>query len=391
MSTEARALGRFTTLGRLTALVAFTVLAIATAAQSAAAMPVFAQRYRLTCGACHTALPELNAFGNSFRNHGYRLPDAVPRHGTTGVALRYNLEYENAPAPGIRRYSESASILGDEDIGRVNVYLHYGLGSGGAPAAVYLGFLSTYDAHTKELYRLGLFEMPLTQSPGQRLDSISEYGYFGTAVGHNDLALNAPRLGLETERGVGTATLIATLAFGEFKGAAYGGKPVFTGATTTAERPEIGLYARVPLTSDIGLNAQVIDGARNVSLPGRAVFIDGYDRAGVGADFLFFKRTLDLTAQQWVGRDDDPDGAGNPADSSGGYLRLKYFMTPHLFAAVRYDAAASPFPSRTLLQYAGALVTKHARVVIERRVNLLGGTPTFGGYLTIAAPWPFGL
>ena len=66
-------------------------------------------------------------------------------------------------------------------------------------------------------------------------------------------------------------------------------------------------------------------------------------------------------------------------------------MTPHLFAAVRYDAAASPFPTRTLLQYAGALVTKHARVVIERRVNLLGGTPTFGGYLTIAAPWPFGL
>jgi hypothetical protein len=146
-----------------------------------------------------------------------------------------------------------------------------------------LGFLSTYDAHTKELYRLGLFEVPLTQSPGQRLDSISEYGYFGTAVGHNDLALNAPRLGFETERGIGNATLIGTLAFGEFKGSAYGGAPVFTGTTTTAARPEIGLYGRLPITSDFQLNAQIMDGARNITLPGQTAFVDAYDRIGFRA------------------------------------------------------------------------------------------------------------
>ena len=367
-------------------------LAAAVAVPSAAsAMPIFAQRYHLTCGECHTAIPELNAFGNAFRNRGYRFPDSVPRHGTTVAAVRYNMEYENDPAAGSRRFSPSASILADEDVGRVNVYLHYGLGSGGAPASVYLGFLSTYDAHTRELYRLGLFEVPLTQSPGQRLDSISEYGYFGTAVGHNDLALNAPRLGIETERGIGNATLIGTLAFGEFKGSAYGGAPVFTGTTTTAERPEIGLYGRFPITSDVQLNAQVLDGARTIGLPGRAPFADPYDRIGYGADFTFFHKRLDLTAQQWLGRDGDPDGDRNPIDSSGGYLRLKYFATPHVFAAVRYDAAANPFPTRTFVQYLGGLVGKHARVVLERRVNLLGGTPSFGGYLTVAAPWPMGL
>jgi hypothetical protein len=155
---------------------------------------------------------------------------------------------------------------------------------------------------------LGLFEVPLTQSPGQRLDSISEYGYFGTAVGHNDLALNAPRLGLETERGVGNATLIGTLAFGEFKGSAYGGKPVFTGATTTAERPEIGLYARVP-SLPTSSSTRRSSTARATSRCPAGPFSSTYDRAGVGADFLFFKKTLDFTAQQWVGRDDDPDGA----------------------------------------------------------------------------------
>jgi hypothetical protein len=372
--------------------IALTFCAIVASARSARAMPVFAQRYHMTCAVCHTALPELNAFGNSFRNRGYRLPDAVPRHGTTVVAFRYNLEYENTPAPGARRLSpgESDSVLADEDIGKINVYLHYGLGSQGSPSNFYLGFLSTYDAHTKELYRLGLFELPLTQSPGQRLDSISEYGYFGTAVGHNDLALNAPRAGFETEKTVGNAMLIGTLAFGEYKGAAYGGAPVFTGTETTAERPEIGLFGRIAVTPSISLNAQILDGARNISLPGQPAFADSYDRAGFGADFLFFKKTLDLTAQQWLGRDNAPDGIDSATDASGGYIRLKYFVTPHVFAALRYDDAANPFPTRTLLEYAGALVTKHVRVVLERRVNLLGGTSAFGGYLTVAAPWPMG-
>ena len=230
-------------LARLCAALVLGTIAFAASARSALAMPIFAQRYHLTCAACHTALPELNAFGNSFRNHGYRLPASVPRHGTTVVAFRYNFEYENDPVAGARRFSpgESDSILADEDVGNVNIYLHYGLGSQGAPSAPYLGFLSTYDAHTKELYRLGLFEVPLTQSPGQRLDSISEYGYFGTAVGHNDLALNAPRLGLETERTIGNngAMLIGTLAFGEL-GLSGEVRPVSHRARRVAEGRKLG-------------------------------------------------------------------------------------------------------------------------------------------------------
>jgi len=369
-----------------------TALAFASDAAPARAIPVFAQRYALACAACHTAIPELNAFGNAFRNAGYQLPPAVPRHGTTIVALRYNLEYEAEPAAGTRRFSPAASVLADADIGRVNAFLHYSLGAGGAPGGPFLGFLSTFDAHTRTLLRAGLYELPLTQSPGQRLDSISTYGYFATSVGQNDLDLNAPRLGIEGERTVGVARLAATLAFGEFKGAAYGGKPVFTGATTTARRPEAGIFATVPLgRSKVTLNAALLDGERNIGLPGRSIFADGYTRAGYGADSLFLRDRLDLSLQQWLGHDNDADGAGGQLGSSGGYARLKYFVTPHVYAAARYDAAANPFVKRTLLFYAGALVAKHARIVLEDRVNVLGGPSSFGGYFTIAAPWPFGL
>jgi len=60
--------------------------------QTAMAIPIFGQRYQLRCDACHSVLPELNTFGTQFRASGYRLP--IPKHGTTGLAIRYQLEYE---------------------------------------------------------------------------------------------------------------------------------------------------------------------------------------------------------------------------------------------------------------------------------------------------------
>ncbi|MEP6472324.1 MAG: hypothetical protein ABJC74_01295 [Gemmatimonadota bacterium] len=40
---------------------------------SAAAIPAFARKYNLACSACHTAWPELSAFGQRFKDNGYQL------------------------------------------------------------------------------------------------------------------------------------------------------------------------------------------------------------------------------------------------------------------------------------------------------------------------------
>ncbi|HET7041066.1 MAG TPA: hypothetical protein VFI13_03570 [Gemmatimonadales bacterium] len=40
---------------------------------SSAAIPAFARKYDLSCSACHTAWPELNAFGQRFKDRGYQL------------------------------------------------------------------------------------------------------------------------------------------------------------------------------------------------------------------------------------------------------------------------------------------------------------------------------
>jgi hypothetical protein len=359
--------------------------------QPSAAIPLFAQRYRLRCSACHSVLPELNAFGNAFRDRGYRLP-GVPVHGTTGVALRYQVEYERDPAAGMRRFTPGGVLLSNADLGAVSAFLHYNLGSGethrgpaqGGPAGIFLGYLATYNPHTQTLYRLGLYELPLPQSPGQRLDDLTPYGYYALRAGLNDLTLGQPRIGIELERQLGSVRVDGTFALGEYKGAA-------TGEATGAASPEWGLFVSLPIVRpEIRGGLEALTGARAIAGTGpRAPFTDVYDRGGfyLRADF----RHVDLLAEQWFGRDTNADGLGNPLGSSGGYARLRYWPVPHAFLAVRYDAQAAPAASRDVVIYGGAQITGHARLILQRVQPLTGGAGRFGGAITIGFPWPLGL
>ena len=349
----------------------------------AAAIPIFAQRYRLQCGACHSVLPELNAFGLAFRAHGYQLP--LPKHGTTLVALRYQMEYERDPAPGSRRFSPGGVLLSNADFGKVAAFVHYNLGAGGGPSALFLGYLATYDEHTQSLYRAGLFELPVMQSPGQRLDDLTQYGYYGTHAGLNDLPLSSPRWGAQVERAFGKFTGDVTVATGEYKGSAYGGKPLATGETTSARVPEIGVFLRAPLGGGVTLGGAFLTGSRWIVPVGRGGFADRYRRSGLFVHAA--RRKLDVQAEQWWGSDANADGFGTVLGSSGGYVRVKYYPVAHAYLAVRYDASAAPFVSRDWVFYAAFHVTPHARLLLQQ-VSAPGEPAHFGAALTVGAPWP---
>lgn len=359
----------------------------------ASAIPIYAQRYLLRCEACHSVLPELNAFGNAFRDRGYQLGPSVPRHGTTGVALRYQLEYEKDPAAGSRRYTPGGVLLSSLDAGRVSAFLHYNLGAGGGPSGLYLGYLSTYDEHTRSLYRAGQFELPLPHSPGQRLDDLQPYGYEAAHAGLNDLVLTQPRTGLQAQRDVGNARLGFTVAIGEFKGAAYGGRPLETGEATRASQPELGLYFSQRVSRALSVGLEEIDGVRSISQTGKYfAFTDRYRRSGVYGSFEMPQ--ADLLAQQWWGRDSNADGLGNALGSSGGFVRLRYWPLRrwhHGFVGVRYDAAANPVPVRAWTFYSGFHLAGRARIVFQRVQQLDGGAGHFGAALTVGFPWPLGL
>ncbi len=363
-------------------------IACAFAPRAAQAMPIFAQRYNLTCATCHSVLPELNAFGNEFRNRGYRI-DGLAKHGTTIVALREQIGYTETPPQGsTTRTVPAGAILGAVEVGQIEAFVHESLGSQGGPASLFLGYLAYRDDHSKVLYRAGLFELPLVHSPAQRLDTLTTYGYEGARAGLNELTLATPRWGLEAERSVGVARFAATIGVGNASGSAYGGKPVDTGTTQTFAAPEYGLYARVPLNDDLRLGIDAISGTAGITPLGRASFNDAYTRTGVSIDARH--RRLELLAEQWWGRDYNSDGIGGRLDSTGGFARLRWRLGEHAFVGIREDAFAAPAATRALLWYVEALVTPHARVLIQQARPLPGGPTSLQAALTIAVPWPRG-
>ncbi|MGZ3497910.1 MAG: hypothetical protein ACXVAM_16050 [Vulcanimicrobiaceae bacterium] len=350
---------------------------------NASAIPIFAQRYLLSCKTCHSVLPVLNSFGQAFRDRGYRLP--LPTHGTTVVAIRYQYEWERDPAPGTNRFSPAGVLLSSINVGAITAFVHYNLGAGGGPSALFLGYLATYNAHTRSLYRGGLFELPLAQSPGQRLDDLTQYGYYGAHVGLNNLALSAPRWGLQTERTIGVLHADATVSLGEFQGSAYGGRPLPTGETTWANTPELGLFVRAPLNGFVEVGGEAMTGTRHIVPSGRSAFDDGYSRYGLL--LRSHVKSLDLQAEQWWGRDADSDGFNTVTGSSGGYARLTYWINPHAYVAVRYDAQATPALFRDFVYYGAFQVTPHIRLLLQQQ-QIVGGTGHLGAAFTVGFPWP---
>ena len=371
------------------ALAALTVAAAASfAPQPAGAVPLFAQRYNLQCAACHSVLPELNAFGNAFRERGYRL-DGAPKHGTTIVGLREQVGYVRDPTDGTtRRVTPAGAILGAVEVGRVEAFAHESLGSGGGPSSLFLGYLAYGDAHSGVLYRAGLMELPLIHSPGQRNDTLTTYGYEGTLTGLNDLSLATPRWGFEAERNVGAGRISATLAVANGGGSAYGGKPVSTGRSESFAAPELGLYARFPVLDDVRVGVDALTGSRSIAVSGGPAFDDRYTRVGTNLEAR--RGRLELLAEQWWGRDFNADGGGDRLDSAGGFVRLRWRLGAHAYLGVREDGAAAPAATRALLWYVEAHVTPHARVLIQQRRPIPGGPTSLEGALTVGIPWPRG-
>jgi hypothetical protein len=372
----------------LAAFAALLALGCAAVPRPARAVPLFAQRYNLRCDACHSVLPELNAFGNDFRNRGYRL-DGAPKHGTTIVALREQIGYTPTPTDGTTRKTVPAgAALGAAEIGQVEAFVHETLGSEGSSASLFLGYLAYGNARTGMLYRAGLIELPLVHSPAQRNDTLTTYGYEGTLAGLNDLTLATPRWALEAERNVGVARVAATIAFGNATGSAYGGKPVETGRSESFAAPEFGAFVRVPLSESVRIGVDALTGSRRISVLGRPSFDDPYTRFGGSLEAR--RGRLEFLAEQWYGRDMNADGSRGVLDSAGGFARLRWRLGSHAYLGVREDATAAPAATRALLWYAEAHVTPHARVIIQQRRPIPGGPTSLDAALTVGVPWPRG-
>ena len=85
-------------------LLLIVALSIVAAPTPAMAIPSFARQTGLTCGACHTAYPELNAFGREFKLNGYTFSGGNSKYPPFAAMVQPSFTHtakdqELAPAP----------------------------------------------------------------------------------------------------------------------------------------------------------------------------------------------------------------------------------------------------------------------------------------------------
>ena len=374
---------RFALLGGVLALVA---------ARPALAVPVFAERYNLSCTACHTAVPELNAFGNAFRRNGFVLP-GVPRHKSFPIALRFQETYmKDLPQSGTRRFNTLAILISTFNFGPQQSYSFFGryfFGTQGGPGSLYYSYLQHVDAATGVFERAGLFNLPLIANPTQRLDTITAQPVYTYEVGHSSANFADPRWGVMFgQRNTHVDAEIA-LSGDEYHGAAYGAPTPPGDLAQSYAGPELFATATFFFGQGFQVGALTLDGTRNfTSRSSGSKFSDTYDREGLQGGWTSGR--FDLAVQQIWGHDSNTDGFGTAQGSSGGFATLKYRPTPHSYIGLRYDAAANPFASRDWNVYGAVALTHQSRLVIEHimPINSPSATQQTNAQLLFALPDP---
>ncbi len=353
-----------------------TLIALALAAASfamlpvrASAVPIFAERFGFKCTQCHTAVPELNAFGEHFRRAGYRLPN-VPHQQEFPLALRLQESWTKELLPSQdRRFHTLAIAISTANFGRNDEYSYfyrYLFGSQGAAGSTFYGYLQHVAPANGGFERLGLFGLQTIANANQRLDTITSQPAYTYTVGHSAANLSTPRLGVEFGRRDDKEDLELAISFDEYHGAAYGAPAPPSDLAQAFVRPEIFATANVALSPELQIGALGLNGKRGfTSRSTGGVYSDVYYRDGLQAMWTSPSRRFEVTGQQLWGHDDNVDGFGTPAASSGGFLTFKYRPTHNSYVGVRYDAAANPFANRDYDFYAVWAPTIHARLVVE--------------------------
>ena len=374
---------------------AFCVLvaALASCREPARAVPIFAERYGFSCSTCHTAVPDLNTFGDAFRRNGFTLK-GVATQAEFPLALRFQETYrKDLAAVQSRRFNALAIAVSTANFGRNREYSYFGryiFGNQGAAGSLYYGWLQHVNADSKSFQRIGLFGLPLVAHPSQRLDAITTQAAYAYQVGHSAANFATPRLGALFGRRGDRQDLEIAISFDEYHGAAYGAPTPPSEFAQSFAQPEIFASAMFQAKPGLKAGALALSGQRSFrSRAGVRTFQDAYQREGVQFSWLARSGRFDASAQQLWGYDSNADGFGAAVSSSGGFLAARYRPTAHSYVGARYDAAANPYAVRDIDIYAADAVTPHSRLLVEylRPLGYARTQPVLSAQLLFALPF----
>ena len=303
--------------------------------EPAAAVPVFAHRYGVTCQACHTLVPELNTFGQAFRDAGYRWPVSVGEHGTPPVSTKVNLAYTSAPDPtGLpKAIVDEVEFLSFGPVGknftyRVEQYVVDG-GNLGKTRDAFIEYksspLNAWHGFVRPIVglQLGQFTLPLPNDPETMRPTESHYQLYDQTAGNNPFNFFDDRIG---------AHLYYQNSFAEVHALALKGHDPQSGLSASGTDTMFALRIGPPAISLWGYQYQ----GRRPLEPVQDAFI----RRGLGLTSTLGKAQTSLVLQN--GNDSSPFGLGGPSGSSGGYLQEEWTFSTRWIGTVRYDGVNGP-------------------------------------------------
>lgn len=343
------------------------------AVHKTAAIPPFARKYGLPCSACHTAWPELNAFGQAFKDNGYQLMNdrdspiwQSPAYFPLGLRTtpHFNLESTTKQlvdtVPGDptttaeRTLTQSGFDLSGIDflmLGTLYKNITFGLvptldpdGTAGIETA-FVRFDNLGGSPWANV-KLGKFELDNLLSE-KRIVTLSNNGgqyqsyHFIPLSDTTTFELGANQIGMElmghslnSYTRYSLAVLTGTngeagLGAGSTYDAAFTLSHAFDAGGMGVER--FGLYGYV------GQRPTVLQTTGGTPIPGYALTRKPFYRVGFTGNFSFGK--LELLPVLMHAFDDKGLTAGtNDATWNGGLLEAHYVVDPQLLLIGRYEA-----------------------------------------------------
>lgn len=320
--------------------------AAASSALPAVALPIFAHRYGLSCQACHTTVPTLNAFGRYFLRHGFRLPGG---RGTFPVTVKTQLTYSSAGSgdsdepggsPPLPKFIvDEVELLSAGSIGRnTSYYLEQYVVDGGLPGQPRDMWVN-FDRYTNAVdpigpalhAKFGEFTLPLPVDPETQRPTLSPYLLYNQVVASNAFDLFNPGIG-------------ADLSYTDDRHGVEAHIDALEAYTRESGIPVSGVNFMATLSKTIG-NDVTLYTYRYQGQTHLSPVSDFFYRQAYGAGYERGK--FDAVGIIQTGYDTSAFGFGVGALSSGGFLQASWQFDPALALYARYDNVYDPYSLRT--------------------------------------------
>lgn len=345
----------------------------------AAAIPLFADQYGVTCQKCHTIVPQLNDFGRGFMDSGNRIPGVVPGPAFP-IAGRVNLVASSAyQGSGPSGSGLPKAIVDELELftagllgGRGSYFVEQYVVDGGEPGSLRDAWLNVrltpWGARIPASVEAGQFTLPLPIDPEALRPSYQHYTIYDQTVGDNPFDFFDDKDGALLS--VGNARRGAQIQL--FAGPGYD-----RGSSLPIVGTDLMGYAQQNL-GPFTFSAYHYEGRRAV-----ASQLDRFERTGYALVFSEGKWVSQSLLQSGWDSNCRP-GLGCP--SSGGFTQLQYWIGPRLYALGRYEGTSDTLGrfSRDGVLLMGYRPWHNASVTVEDVISHVPQTSnTMNAQLTI--------